>query len=214
MVNQYKHQTFIPQLCASFLKLFKTYAAATKAEQIDNPNDLVLQIIPIDLISSSATITLTSPASYRKIAFEVYDRCGPNSDSEQNESYRFFCAPSIRLARPIPRSINIKLLPTPTAGLLQSDMSLHLAYAWSPELQWLIASWTDNQGDLQWCAPYYLGKPGDEEPWSILNSVVNEIWDTTLGMLNPINSSWRLFVAKDSPMHDKELEGNPENITL
>ncbi len=212
MVNPFKNPHALAHICAAFSKLFESYSSALKALHVDKPNDLILQIIPRDFIASATTIVLPSPADYKRLAFEVYDRCGP-SESVQLDRSGFFCAPSIRLARTMPKRIDLKLSREPSAGLLSSDMCFHMAYSWDLKQHWLTASWTDNQGDLQWNAPYCLGyaEEDDDGPWTVLLAIMKEIWDTTLEMLSPGNSPWRLFIVKDSPMLKRELESKFSN---
>lgn len=200
----------IPHLCSAIITLFESYSLSLKAQQqVLSPNDLILQIIPLDLVASPNAIILPSPLAYRRLAFEVYDRCPPDPFSDKANSSRYLCAPSVQLARKLPKTINLKLSSEPSASLLQSDFCFHLAYSWDPDREWLIASWTDNQGSLQWNTPYSLGVGEIEGCWPILLNVLKEIWETTLEMLHPRNSPWRLYIAKDSPMYKKELEGKP-----
>lgn len=212
MINLFGSQNFTPYLCAAFLKLFKTYAAFVEHHKLENPNDIVLQIVPGDLVASPNAITLPSPEAYRRLALEVYNRCRPDPRSDTADSLRFSCAPSIQLARPIPKSISLKLSTEPSVGFLQADMFFHVAYSWYPGQQWLTASWTDNQGELQWNAPYCVGALEDEDPWPNISAVFTEIWETTLELFRHPDSPWRLFIVKDSPMRDRELEG--ENIVF
>lgn len=209
MINLFGSQNFVPHLCAAYLRLFKTYAASIELNKLDNPNDIVLQIIPGDLVASSDAITLPSPEAYRKLALEVHNRCGPDLRLDREESVRFSSAPSIQLARPIPKSISLKLSPEPSVSFLQADMFFHVAYSWVPGQQWLTASWTDNQGELQWNAPYCVGAVGEEDPWRAISAIFTEIWETTLELFQHPDSAWRLFIVKDSPMRIKELEGKP-----
>ena len=203
MINPFKDWQTIAHLCAAFLKLFESYVSSLKPLQVDNPNDLILQIIPTSFVASATTIALPSPSDYKRLAFEVYDRCTP--EAQQGRS-RYFCAPSVRLARAMPKTINLKLSPEVSAGLLSSDTCFHLAYSWDHMQRWLTASWTDNQGTLQWNAPYCLGVEEHEDPWPVLLNIVKDIWDTTLEIIRQQISPWRVFVVKDSPMHRKELE--------
>ena len=207
MINPFEGFHSLAHLCAAFSRLFDSYLAALKISHIEKPNDLILQIIPRGFIVSDSTIALPSPADYKRLSFEVYDRCGPSEKAQTGHS-GFFCAPSIRLARMMPKTINLKLSREPSVGILSSDMCFHLAYSWDPTQHWLTASWTDNQGDLQWNAPYCLGGAEDkgEDPWPVFSAIVREMWETTLEMLSPQNSSWKLFVVKDSPMLKRELE--------
>lgn len=203
MINPYENPAALAHLCVAFLILFESYASSLKASNIENPNDLVLQIIPTSFVASPTTLVLPSPADYKRLAFEVYDRCGPSVEPGRS---RFFCAPSVRLARAMPKTINLKFSSEPSAGLLSSDMCFHLAYSWDPMQRWLTSSWTDNQGDLQWNAPYFFGVEKNDDPWPNLLNIAKEMWDTTLEMLHQKSATWRLFIVKDSPMHKRELE--------
>lgn len=207
MINLFGSQNFIPYLCAAYLRLFKSYAALVELNKLDSPNDIVLQIIPGDLVASSNALTLPSPEAYRRLALEVYNRCGPDPRLDSEDRLRFPCAPSIQLARPIPKSISLKLSPEPSVGFLQADMFFHVAYSWHPGQQWLTASWTDNQGELQWNAPYCVSAFGEKDPWPNMLAIFKEIWETTLELFDHSDSPWRLYIVKDSSMHEKELEG-------
>lgn len=190
--------------------LFESYASSLKASNAEDPNELVLQIIPTGFVASPKTLVLPSPAAYKRLAFEVYDRCRPSVELGHS---RFFWAPSVRLARTMPRTINLKLSPEPSAGLLSSDMCFHLAYSWDPMQRWLTSSWTDNQGDLQWNAPYFFGVEKNDDPWPTLLNIAKEMWDTTLEMLHQQSTTWRLFIVKDRPIHKRELESECTQIS-
>lgn len=203
MINPYENSTALARLCVAFLMLFESYKFSLKSLNVENPNDLVLQVIPTSFVASPTTLVLPSPAEYKRLAFEVYDRCGPSVELGRSQ---FFCAPSVRLARAMPKTINLKLSPEPSAGLLSSDMCFHLAYSWEPMQRWLTSSWTDNQGDLQWNAPYFFGVEKNDDPWPALLNIAKEMWDTTLEILHQQSASWRLFIVKDGPIHKRELE--------
>lgn len=204
MVNPFPNGQHRPTLCTGFLKLFDAYLATTKQNNLDKPNDLVLQIVPSDLMYSTNALPMPSPSDYRRLAFEVYDRCGPNDNAEHKQTLPYVCAPSIRLAKAIPKTIDFRLTPENSALSLQSDNCLHIAYAWSPGEDWLTASWTDNLGVLSWIACYCLGK-GKDNPWPMISDIVSEIWETTLDMLQPRGRPWHLFIGKSSAVLKKEL---------
>jgi len=205
MVNPSSTGKHLPVLCTAFLKLFDAYLATTKQKNVDKPNDLVLQIVPADLIYSANALPMPSPSDYRRLAFEVYDRCGPNDNGQPNKTSQYVCAPSIRLAKAVPKTIDFKLTSGNSALSLQSDDCLHIAYAWSPGDNWLTASWTDNLGVLSWNACYCL-EAKDENPWPVLSGIANEIWETTLNMLQPRGGSWHLFISKSGAVLKRELD--------
>ena len=203
IVNPFKNRRILPWLCAAFLKLYSSYRKNLPPNLV---SDLLLQIVPLDLVASLETITLPPARVYSKLALMLYDRCGPNFSIHKNQSSQFRCAPATRLARTFPKTIGFKLTPESSTDLLGSDRCFHVSYRWSSDEDWLTASWTDNQGVLQWNAAYCLGKERSG-PWHAFLRIASEIWETTLDILRPGNSQWRIFFAKDSPMHKEELRG-------
>ena len=193
------------RLCAAFLELFASYKSALKDRKVRDPSDVVLQIVPSKLVFSSEVIIMPSLQTYKRLAFEVYDRCSPNEISLQDSGSQCQSTPAIRLSRVIPKTIDFRLSSDSTVTCLQSDNCIHLAYAWDPGDQWLTASWTDNQGILHWNACYCFGED-EEMPWSTFTMIVKEIWETTYEMLQPHQGPWRLFIVKESPILKIELD--------
>ena len=206
LVNPFEDGDGLPLLCAAFVTLFNAYMLAVKDHNIVHPNDLVLQIVPASLIYSSAGIVLLSPADYRKLAFEVYDRCGPNESDDRRKRSQYIAAPSTRLAKAVPKTIDFRLTPENPALSLQNDSCLHIAYKWTQGEDWLTASWTDNLGILSWNACYCLGKGGDGQ-WQSFSEIAKEVWETTLDMLQPRNGPWRLLLCKAGSVPKRELDG-------
>lgn len=203
MVNPFRSQRVLPSLCSAFLKIYDSYRRSLQPNLV---SDLVLQIVPLDLIASPEAITLPPARTYTRLALEVYDRCRPNAIEYKRKGSQVLYAPATRLARAIPKAINLKLTPEPSTELLHSDRCFHLSYSWSYNQDWLTASWTDNPGSLQWNAAYCFGEE-EPEPWPTFLAIAREMWETTLEILKPGSSSWRIFIAKDSRMHREELRG-------
>ena len=195
-----------PTLCAAFLNLFEAYNIALSETVIDEPNDLVLQIVPSSLLFSPDTVPMPSPSDYRRLAFEVYDRCGPNQRDSHRKHPQYLSVPAIRLAKAVPKAIDLRLTPESYTPRLQFDNCIHIAYVWKPGDHWLTASWTDNQGVLSWNACYCFGEE-EETPWNSFADIIKEIWDTTLEMMHLGYPPWRLFICKQSPVDRKELDG-------
>lgn len=204
MINFYGQQ-HLPTLCAGFLKLFESYNLAVKQLQIDRPNDLVLRIIPCDLIYSSEKLILPSPSDYRRFALGVYDHCGPSRIDEYKRIPQYLSAPATRLAKAIPKMIDLRLTPDKSSPILQSDNCLHVAYAWNIRDRWLTASWTDNLGVVSWNACYYFSEE-EGTPWQSFSDIAKEIWETTCDMMRLRSAPWRLFICKDSAAHREELD--------
>lgn len=170
---------------------------------MENPCDMILQILPLAMIASNEKLIIPSPATYQKVAFEVYSRCAPCKDIE---SAPYACAPAVQLAGKIPRTIDFSLTSTPTANLSHVQRCVHVAYHWNPLAQWLSASWTDNQGCQQWNACYRIASDRTQS-WPTFEEAAKEIWDTTTDMIDQKSVSRRVFIVKGSSMSRRELNG-------
>lgn len=205
MLNPLNDERGLPMLCRAFLKIFESYSIAVKDSRVDEPNDLVLQVIPSVLVASPDFIPIPSPKQYRRIAFDVYDRCGPTTEKERRRRPQYHCAPAARLAIRIPKSIDFKLTPENSALDLHSDNSIHVAYSWDPETSWLTASWTDMVGIVSWNA-CYCSRDEKQWSWQSFGKTANEIWGTTLAMSQSRSGPSNILICKDSGIHNLELE--------
>lgn len=207
MVNPFNDEAMLPHLCAAFLRLFSAYASGIRKSQKMSARDLVLQVIPLSFLADCECLTIPPPKSYIRLAFEVYSRCSPaNGNSDGAVPSLFSSGSAIRLARPIPNTINFRLTPQPPHGLLTCDSSLHLAYSWDTAQQWLACAWSDNLGIKQWSAVYCLQEP-EPDFWAAFSETVKEILDTTRDMLQPVDHTWSLHILKDRDLEERELDG-------
>lgn len=212
IINPFKEQQYLPKLCDALSRLPNSYGAAREKRRPERQVDLVMQIVPLDLVWSSESIVMPSPAEYRRLAFEIYNQCA-SPPSSQNRESEYISAPAICLARSVPKTIDFKLVPESSAPLMQLDSCVHVAYAWDNTSDWLVAIWTDNLGVLSWRAAYRLGK-NEEKPWKPFYEVVKEILETSFDMLQPPNAPWHLFVCTDRPMPKQENDGRYLNPRL
>lgn len=203
LFDPFNTEDSLPGLCAAFLKLFEAYRSALTTA--NSTNDLVLQVVPLDFVFSPDRLVFPSLRDYRQLALEVYDRCSPKEAGDQG-CLPYIGAPAVRLAKIIPRKIDFRLSADSSSAPLYHDRCIHVAYSWTPGEIWLTASWTDNQGVLQWNAPYWLGID-DVNPTQPFYLAAKEMWEVTKMMLNPLNSSWRVFIVKDEPLTLEEMEG-------
>ncbi|KAL8787851.1 MAG: hypothetical protein Q9195_007591 [Heterodermia aff. obscurata] len=203
IINPCSSLSSLPQLCNAFLRLFEAYASALKGQKLERPCDVILQILPLAAIASNLKLVIPSPATYKKVAFEVYNRCAPPQELDLTSPYT--CAPAVQLAGTIPRSIDFALSSTPIAGLSHLDRCVHVGYCWLPHASWLSASWTDNQGHQQWNACYRIATDQNQS-WPTLEETIKEMWDTTIDLIGPKNAPWRIFIAKSKSMSRQELD--------
>jgi mediator of RNA polymerase II transcription subunit 13, fungi type len=184
-------------ICSSFHVLFNAYRKSLLDRKEKSFNELVLQLIPLDFISSPTSIVAPLPSEYARLAMEVYDRCIDFASSSSS--------PGIMLEQPLPKSIDFKLNATPSASVLQENTCLHIAYAQSIDDRWVTAAWTDNRGTQQMTASYCLGRKN--EPISrAFAEIANEIWETTLDFVSHKKIHWRVMIARVGVMDPSEMD--------
>jgi mediator of RNA polymerase II transcription subunit 13, fungi type len=191
------NSALLVHICSAFQHLFNLYRKALSERRLTTANELVLQLIPLDLVSSSTSLAVPLPSEYFRLAMEVYDRCIDFVSSSST--------PAIMLEQPLPKTIDFKLNATPSASLLQENTCLHVGYAQSIDDRWITATWTDNRGTQQMTASYCLGRKN--EPISMpFSEVANEIWATTLDFIASKKIHWRIMIARVGVMDQSEVD--------
>ncbi|KAL1838698.1 hypothetical protein VTJ49DRAFT_2288 [Mycothermus thermophilus] len=183
--------------CSAFQELFEHYKRCMADRKKAIANELVLQLVPLDLVTSDTSLVVLSPSECARFCLETYDRCtlfgGPMP------------SPAIMLERALPRGIDFKLAVNPSPNLLRENSCIHVAYARSVDERWVSAAWTDNRGSNQSMASYCLGRRG--RPLSrTMGEVIHEIWETTYELISTCKVHWRVVVAKSGPMEQYEAE--------
>ncbi|KAH8897086.1 hypothetical protein GQ53DRAFT_679708 [Thozetella sp. PMI_491] len=183
--------------CSAFQELFEKYKRALSERKKQVTNELVLQLVPMNLVASETTMVVLTPRDSFRLCVEVYDRCtlfeGPMP------------APAIRLEEPLPRVIDFKLTTIPSASLLHEKSCVHIAYALSVDERWVTAAWTDNQGSKQMTASYCLARRG-KPPSTSFHDIAHEIWETTHDLISIWKVHWRVIITKCGPMDQAEAE--------
>ena len=191
------NSSILVQICTAFQHLFNLYRKLLADKKVSMPNDLVLQLIPLTFIASPTSFPVPSPLEYKRLSMEVYDRCiGFTTYSSTS---------AILLEQPLPRNIDFKLSPNPSASVFQENSCLHIAYAQSIDDRWITAAWTDNRGTQQMTASYCLGRKN--EPLSMpFSDIANEIWGTTLDIMSKKKIHWRIMISRVGVMAPSEIE--------
>lgn len=205
LVNQNLNISAPPDLCSGSLAILEGYRRGIQSRKLSNPADLVVQLVSQRFIFSSEYPVILPTRDYKRIAFELYNRCGPLEDATCSR-VPYISAPAVHLAKPIPPKIEFQITTDPTSANLYNDNRVHLAYAWTPESHWLTVSWTDNVGILQWNAAYWVGED-DEQPWQPFKEVITEILGTTLDILQPQSRAWRAHVVREGRYLSGEFAG-------
>lgn len=186
----------IVDACAAFKRLFDIYKRALAERKKPAQNELVLQLVPLDYIATSASLVVLQPFEHIRLCLETYDRCtlfgGPMP------------SPAIVLEQPITRGIDFQIRNPPSANILQENSAMHIAYAQSVDERWITAAWSDNRGSKQMTASYCLGRRGKPLSRSFTD-VAHEIWTTTFDLISIWKVHWRIIVTKVGPMDQLEV---------
>jgi len=183
--------------CLAFQRFFETYKKTLATKHEYPQNELVLQLVSADMISSPSSLVVTPTSDLFKLCMEMYDRCtlfdGPMP------------APGIILEQALPRIIDFKLTSSPSASLMHENSCIYVAYAQSLDDRWISAAWTDDRGIQQATASYCLGRKG--RPLSAnISSIVHEIWESTLDLISHRKVHWRVIITKSGAMDAAEVE--------
>jgi len=182
-------------ICSAFHSMFEIYKNALADKNVRN--ELVLQLVPLDFIAARTHLVVPTPTDYARLAMEVYDRC---VDFQSGSAL-----PSIAIEAPLPRTIDFKLTPSPSASLLQENSCLQIAYAQSIDDRWITAAWSDNVGNEQMTASYCLGRK--EGPLTRqFSDIAHEIWETTLDIISSKKVHWRIMIAKCGVIEPQDVQ--------
>ncbi|KAM3505902.1 hypothetical protein MY10362_002692 [Beauveria mimosiformis] len=187
----------IVEACMAFQRFFESYRRTLVAKRESAKNEIVLQLVSADAISSSTSMVITPSSELVKLCMETYDRCtlfGGNMP-----------APAIRLEQPLPRIIDFKLSPAPSSSLARENSCIHIAYARSIDGRWVTAAWTDDRGNEQATAAYCLGHK-DEPETRTMNDVAHEIWQTTVELISSWKVHYRIIMTKCGPTDEGEID--------
>ncbi|KAG5950249.1 hypothetical protein E4U53_005334 [Claviceps sorghi] len=187
----------IVEACASFQRFFDSYQRELSVKKEPVVNELVLQLVSADVLSSPTSVVITPSQELVKLCMETYDRCTLFGGSMP--------APAIRLEQALPRIIDFKLIHTPSASLIRENSCIHVGYAQTVDERWITAAWTDDRGNQQATASYCLGRKGRRASRSA-NEVAHEIWDSTLDLVSAWKVHWRIIITKCGPMDQREVE--------
>lgn len=200
----------LPGHCTAFLNLFQRYRLACEDEDLRNPNDLALQIVPSSIVFAANKLVLPIAAPYKRLAFQVYDRCGPTRRNGEEPVSPFEFAPAICLSKPIPSTVDFILAPDTSSPVLDQEDCLHLAYKWESGKRWLTASWTNNLGTIHWNSAYWLSK--DDEIEISFPKVAVAMLEVTTRILHKCKVPYKIAVAKYGTFKAHEIESKSSTL--
>ena len=203
MIDYSADRSISPFLCEGFVKLLTSYEKNVVANRRPPFTDMVLEILPINSIRPPHGISIPSIDACGKLAVKLYER-SPRLPKGHATHGPHVCAPSMKLAKTLPKALSFKIASNNVFPFPECDY-LHLAYTWSWNSPWLAASWSDNQGDIQWNTAYHIGEP-QRHGLTDLSSVFTEIIETSVGLRKPHQGPRVLLVAKSTSMSMEELD--------
>ncbi|KAF4452614.1 hypothetical protein F53441_4553 [Fusarium austroafricanum] len=191
--------------CTAFYRCFDEYNDLLATRRESPQNELVLQLVSSDIISSTTSLVVPSPPDMIKLCIETYDRCTLFLDAEFGGPTP---APAVMLEQPPPRMIDFKLTTSPSQSLMHENSCLHVGYAESLDGRWITAAWTDNRGQRQATTSYSItrSRTPDRSVSQHKAAIIAEIWATTLTMISIWKVHWRVIITKSGPMDQREVE--------
>lgn len=193
IVDPFEDEQSTQFLCACFWRLLSFCRTSThKAYKTASRSDIVLQIIPVSLIASRNGLVVLDNVQLSSVAMEIYDRCPPSTKAaaaiDLGSALPILAAPAIELSAGPPKRIAFQLSAEPPSDLLHENSILHLAYALSPDRQWLTICWLDNTGRYQMTTTTCLRGRSFKD-------AASEIWERTAEIIAARQVTWRVFIV-------------------
>lgn len=204
IINPFNDATAMADICSAFWQLAWNYKIGMDKQQAQHMNDVVLQIVPLDFITSTESLVVSSQAEYFNLAMEVYSRCPPTD-------YMGF-APPVVLTEPIQSTIKFKLSSERISPLRESK-SLHMAYSKSLDQRWITVAWTDDTGSFEKTVCYCLRLRNTSGIRSV-SDVRNAIWATTVNIIERKQMLGRVVFVNTEPMDLDEVEGKRRSLLI
>ncbi|KAL4943724.1 hypothetical protein BDV06DRAFT_220984 [Aspergillus oleicola] len=197
IINPFLHAASLVDLCAAFWGLLQNYLTGTEFKQ---PEEVLLQIIPMDFVTSAESLVVPPQTDYLNLAFEVYSRCSSN----QPQTSIVNCAPPVMLVEALPPAIGFKLA-SDRSSPLQEGKCLHVACSRSQDQRWITVAWSDNTGTLQQTMSYCL-RFRNSPAARTLSSVHGEIWAATKEIMDKNQARWRVILVSTENVDQDEHE--------
>ncbi|KAL6234726.1 hypothetical protein BDW75DRAFT_211566 [Aspergillus navahoensis] len=198
IINPFTHAASLVDICAAFWGLLQKYlASAEKPKQVD---EVLLQIVPLDFITSAESLVVPSQAEYLNLAFEVYSRCS----TRQMQPSPVNCAPPVMLAETLPPSIGFRLA-SERSSPLHEGKCLHVACSRSQDQRWMAVAWSDNSGVLQRTMSYCL-RFRNSTAFRTLSAVRSEIWAATRDIMDKSQARWRVIIVNTDNVDQDEYD--------
>ncbi|KAL2829809.1 mediator complex subunit 13 C-terminal-domain-containing protein [Aspergillus cavernicola] len=203
ILNPFSNAASLVDICAAFWSLLQKFAAGADKQHAKQLDEVVLQIIPIDFVTSAESLVVRPQTDYLNLALEVYSRCA----ARQIQATLMNCTSPVILAEPHPPSLGFRLA-SERSSPLQEGKCLHVACSRSQDQRWMSVAWSDNFGVLQRMMSYCLRFRNSNVARNV-STVRGEIWAATKDIMDKHQARWRIIIANtenvDQDEHDAWL---------
>ena len=198
IINPSHGAKYIRQLCRIFQRTFHAYASAVRT--IEEPSDIVLQLLPIGCVASDFNIMIPKLSLCTRIAKIIYDKC----PLTQTAKSPYASGAAFQIAESLPKKLDFKLTSSDSYNPLKQLAVAHLGYYWEPQDRWLTAALINDTADRQWTASYHLGRGPHQMPH--LAMVLEEIWKIVNDAIDFVPDDGRVYIAKTSLFLAEEIQ--------
>ncbi|KAI9800941.1 MAG: mediator of RNA polymerase II transcription subunit 13 [Piccolia ochrophora] len=204
IINPFISPGAVVDLAGAFLSLFRAYLYDAKGKQREGVSEVVLRIVPMNLVISTNSLVVLSASQSTTLALEMYERCSLTKAQDDNAPSGG-PAPAVTLSQSVPKSIDLKLVPEPSQSPLHDSGCFHVAYSCSLDDRWVSVAWTDDLGKCQATVSYCRAKAGSSfyRPFA---HIAKEIWETTISLAQTMKIGWRLMIVKSGVMGSDERD--------
>ncbi|KAL4979060.1 mediator complex subunit 13 C-terminal-domain-containing protein [Aspergillus desertorum] len=199
IINPFSHAASLVDICAAFWCLLQNYFASAE-KQPKQVSEILLQIVPVDFITSPESLVVPPQAEYLNLALEVYSRCS----TRKMQPSLVKCAPPVMLAETLPSSIGFRLA-SERSSPLQEGKCLHVACSRSQDQRWMTVAWSDTSGVLQRTMSYCL-RFRNSTASRTLSAVRSEIWAATRDIMDKTEARWRVIIANTDNLDQDEYD--------
>ncbi|RDW78532.1 uncharacterized protein DSM5745_05384 [Aspergillus mulundensis] len=199
IINPFSHAASLVDICAAFWCLLQNYFASADKQprQLD---EVLLQIIPLNTVSSADSLIVPPQPDYLNLVLEVYSRCS----TRQTQPNLINCAPPVMLAETVPPAIGFRLA-SERSSPLQEGKCLHVACSRSQDQRWMTVAWSDNSGVLQRTMSYCLRFRNTTASRTI-SAVRHEIWAATKDIMDKTQGRWRVIIVSTDNVDQEEYD--------
>lgn len=196
-------------------KAFVEYSTPIAQQVFTAVNELLTQpyitvhLVPDVLVYHSEALARHPVVGADRIVLNVYDRLGRRVEREHARLSASY--PSQLVVKghafTLARSRPLKVLyqdqwPPPAQMLFDRHTFLHVAYGWSKDREWIVASLVTERGDDQ---DRYVGSGGEDlSPGELVDSV----WQFAEHFAKKVDVEWRIVICRLGIIPEEELEGS------